>query len=50
MQSENRTKTLRPAIGLAWCVIVSASYYFFNLPYYGEKISVFGDFFLSFLR
>jgi len=45
--SRKRTGYLVPAlVGIGWCVIVLASYYWNNFAYYVEKISVFGKFFL----
>ena len=48
--SGKRTGQIFPAfVSVGWCVIVLASYYWNNVDYYVEKISVFGTFFLRLL-
>lgn len=49
MAFKNEIKTLLVLLGLAWGVIVMASYYSFNTGYYTEKLSTFGRFFAGFL-
>ena len=47
MSGYGENSILPPLLGIAWCVAVLASYYAFNYPYYYEKITVFGRFFLG---
>ena len=37
-------------IGLLWVNIVFLSYYFYNAPYYLNKIKVFGSFILNYFN
>ncbi len=48
--NERRSKLFPAMVGLAWCLAVVGSYFAYNLGYYREKLSVFGNFFLKFLN
>jgi hypothetical protein len=50
MESKDSRKAFAPVAGIVWCVSVLVTYYVFSLPYYVEKISVFGAFFASSLK
>ena len=44
------SKKIPAIVAIIWCISVMASYYNVNAGYFSEKISVFGGYFLAFVK
>ncbi|MBT4933404.1 MAG: hypothetical protein HOL66_01470 [Rhodospirillaceae bacterium] len=50
MSKSENYKALFPALGVAWCAVVMATYYVSNVGYYEEKVGVFAKFLFEALQ